>query len=287
MLAEAKTTGSFGMLVDVVASGGALILSGAGLSTESGIPDYRGPTGLARRATPMTYQAFTASAAARRTYWARSYLGWRHIARARPNDGHRAVAELGRRGLLAGIITQNVDGLHQAAGASGVTELHGSLHRVVCLSCGQRTSRAELHRRLAAANPGWDTTARAAAVNPDGDAALDPAAAESFRVVPCSACRGVLKPDVVFYGENVPRPRAESCYALVERASSLVVLGSSLTVMSGLRFVKHAAGRQLPVVIVNQGATRGDSYASATLDAPLGPTLTALVAELELTRRLS
>ena len=286
MLAEAKTTGSFGMLVDVVASGGALILSGAGLSTESGIPDYRGPTGLARRATPMTYQAFTASAAARRTYWARSYLGWRHIARARPNDGHRAVAELGRRGLLAGIITQNVDGLHQAAGASGVTELHGSLHRVVCLSCGQRTSRAELHRRLAAANPGWDA-GRPAAAQPDGDAALDPAAAESFRVVPCSACRGVLKPDVVFYGENVPRPRAESCYALVERASSLVVLGSSLTVMSGLRFVKHAAGRQLPVVIVNQGATRGDSYASATLDAPLGPTLTALVAELELTRRLS
>ena len=134
------------MLVDVVASGGALILSGAGLSTESGIPDYRGPTGLARRSSPMTYQTFTGSAAARRRYWARSYLGWRHIARAVPNDGHRAVAELSRRGLLTGIITQNVDGLHQAAGpvvgGAAVTELHGSLHRVVCLSCGQRTSRA-------------------------------------------------------------------------------------------------------------------------------------------------
>ena len=148
------------MLLDVVAAGNVLVLSGAGLSTESGIPDYRGPTGLARRATPMTYQTFTASAAARRRYWARSYLGWRHIARAAPNRGHHAVAELGRRGLLAGIITQNVDGLHQAAGAPEVTELHGSLHRVICLSCGQRTARTDLHRRLAAANPGWDASRR-------------------------------------------------------------------------------------------------------------------------------
>src|SRR6516162_11152942 len=155
-LTEARTTGSFGTLVDVVTAGRVLFLSGAGLSTESGIPDYRGPTGLARRAQPMTYQAFTGSAAARRRYWARSYLGWRHIARAVPNDGHRAVAALSRRGLLTGIITQNVDGLHQAAGAFGVTELHGSLHRVICLSCGRRTARTGLDRRLAAANPGWD-----------------------------------------------------------------------------------------------------------------------------------
>jgi len=153
-LTEARTTGSFGTLVDVVTAGRILILSGAGLSTESGIPDYRGPTGLARRAQPMTYQVFTGSAAARRRYWARSYLGWRHVARAVPNDGHRAVAELCRRGLLTGIITQNVDGLHQAAGAFGVTELHGSLHRVACLSCGQRSARTELERRLEAANPG-------------------------------------------------------------------------------------------------------------------------------------
>jgi NAD-dependent SIR2 family protein deacetylase len=278
-LAEARTTGSFGVLLGLVASGRVLILSGAGLSTESGIPDYRGPTGLARRATPMTYQTFTGSAAARRRYWARSFLGWRHIARAVPNDGHRAVAELGRRGLLTGIITQNVDGLHQAAGASAVTELHGSLHRVVCLSCGQRTPRTELDRRLEAANPGWNE-ARARMVNPDGDAVLDDEASASFQVVDCSACHGVLKPDVVFFGENVPRPRALTCYALVEQARALVVLGSSLTVMSGFRYVRHAAKGLRPIVIVNQGATRGDTYATATLDVPLGQTLTTLVAAL-------
>jgi NAD-dependent SIR2 family protein deacetylase len=283
-LTEARTAGSFGTLTGVVASGGVLILSGAGLSTESGIPDYRGPTGLARRATPMTYQDFTGSAAARRRYWARSHLGWRHIRRAEPNDGHRAVAELSRRGLLTGIITQNVDGLQQAAGAFGVTELHGSLHRVVCLSCGQRTAREELDRRLAAANPGWD--ARLPVIDtatgriyhgPDGDAVLDDEAAESFRVADCTACHGVLKPDVVFFGENVPRPRVQACYAMVERSRALLVLGSSLTVMSGFRFVRHAARLGRPVVIVNQGTTRGDGYAIATLDAPLGETLAALV----------
>jgi NAD-dependent SIR2 family protein deacetylase len=277
-VAEARTAGSFGTLADVVAAGGVLILSGAGLSTESGIPDYRGPTGLARRATPMTYQTFTGSAGARRRYWARSYIGWRHVARAAPNQGHRAVAELGRLGLLAGIITQNVDGLHQAAGASGVTELHGSLHRVTCLSCGQRTPRTDLDRRLAEANADWDEAA--ALINPDGDAVLDDAATETFRVVDCRACRGVLKPDVVFFGENVPPERARACYAMVERASSLVVLGSSLTVMSGLRYVRHAAKLDLPVVIVNQGSTRGDAHATATLDAPLGQVLTALVVRI-------
>ena len=282
-LTQARATGSFGTLVDLVTSGRVLVLSGAGLSTESGIPDYRGPTGLARRAQPMTYQVFAGSAAARRRYWARSHLGWRHIARAAPNDGHRAVAELSRRGLLTGIITQNVDGLHQAAGAvmggAAVTELHGSLHRVLCLSCGQRTTRTELDRRLEAANPGWD--ARLATVNPDGDAVLDDEATESFQVVDCSACHGVLKPDVVFFGENVPRSRADACYAMVERSRALVVLGSSLTVMSGFRYVRHAAGLERPVVIVNQGATRGDGYATATLDAPLGRTLTELVSALD------
>jgi NAD-dependent SIR2 family protein deacetylase len=291
--AAGARTGSFGLLVDVVAAGGTLVLSGAGLSTESGIPDYRGPTGLARRGTgasgfsgptPMTYQVFTGGADARRRYWARSHLGWRHIARAAANDGHRAVAELSRRGLLAGIITQNVDGLHQAAGAgvgpgSGtVTELHGSLHRVLCLSCGRRTARSDLDRRLAAANPGWDPGS--VSVNPDGDAALDDEAVASFRVADCLACGGVLKPDVVFFGENVPPARAQACYDLVEAASALVVLGSSLTVMSGFRYVRHAARLGRPVVIVNQGATRGDAYAAATLDAPLGQTLTALVEAL-------
>ena len=277
-LAAERMTPAFGVLVDVVAAGNALVLSGAGLSTESGIPDYRGPTGLARRATPMTYQTFTGSAAARRRYWARSHLGWRHVAQAAPNRGHYAVAELGRRGLLAGVITQNVDGLHQAAGASAVTELHGSLHRVTCLSCGQRTSRADLHGRLEAANPGWAT--EAAVINPDGDAVADDDATEAFVVVDCGSCHGALKPDVVFFGENVPRPRVEACYAKVAAASSLVVLGSSLTVMSGLRYVRHAAKHGSPVVIVNQGATRGDAYATATLDAPLGQTLDALVREL-------
>jgi len=268
----------------VVTPGNVLILSGAGLSTESGIPDYRGPTGLARRATPMTYQTFTGSAAARRRYWARSYLGWRHIARAVPNDGHRAVAELSRRGLLTGIITQNVDGLHQAAdpvmGRAAVTELHGSLHWVICLSCGQRTRRADLDRQLAAANPGWDAELGGTALRPDGDAVLDEQVTESFRVPGCSACGGVLKPDVVFFGENVPRPRAQACYGLVERSGALVVLGSSLTVMSGFRYVRHAARLGRPIVIVNQGATRGDAYATAILDAPLGRTLSDLVTSL-------
>jgi NAD-dependent SIR2 family protein deacetylase len=272
-------TRPFEMLSEVVAAGGVVTLSGAGLSTESGIPDYRGPTGLARRATPMTYQAFTGSAAARRRYWARSYLGWRHIARAVPNQGHLAVAELSRRSLLTGIITQNVDGLHQAAGASGVTELHGSLHRVLCLSCGQRTARTELDQRLAAANPGWEHE-QTTVINPDGDAVLEAEATESFQVVDCLACRGVLKPDVVFFGENVPKPRVQACYAMVEGASALVVLGSSLTVMSGFRYVRHAAGLKLPVVIVNQGATRGDPYATTRVDAPLGQTLRALTAGL-------
>jgi len=278
----AETTS--GMLLDVVAAGNVLVLSGAGLSTESGIPDYRGPTGLARRAAPMTYQTFTGSAAARRRYWARSHLGWRHIAAAVPNRGHHALAELGRRGLLAGIITQNVDGLHQAAGpvvgGAEVTELHGSLHRVICLSCGQRTARTDLDGRLAAANPGWSETS-ATSVNPDGDAVLSDDATESFQVADCASCHGVLKPDVVFFGENVPRPRVQACYAMVERASSLVVLGSSLSVMSGLRYVRHAAKWQVPVVIVNQGPTRGDAYAAAILDAPLGQALTALTAALE------
>jgi NAD-dependent SIR2 family protein deacetylase len=283
------------MLIDVLRGGGVVVLSGAGLSTESGIPDYRGPSGRARAVRPMTYQAFTGSELARQRYWARSHLGWRHITGATPNAGHRAVAELQRRELVTGIITQNVDGLHQAAGTSVVTELHGSLHRVVCLSCWQRTSRAELDERLRAANPDWEFARGVIlppgheeaqhedgptghTVNPDGDVALEET--DGFAVVDCLTCGGVLKPDVVFFGENVPRARVDSCYAQVSGASSLVVLGSSLTVMSGLRYVRHAAGSGIPVVIVNQGQTRGDDLATATLDAPLGETLTAALAEL-------
>lgn len=261
-------------LARLFAAGDVVILTGAGISTESGIPDYRGPTGLARRAEPMTYQAFAGSEAARRRYWARSHAGWRHIAGALPNAGHRAVAGLERRGQVAGIITQNVDGLHQSAGAQQVTELHGSLGRVVCLGCRDRTSRAELDRRLRLANPGW--AASAASVNPDGDAVLPDDAVAGFRVVGCLRCGGVLKPDVVFFGENVPPPRVARCYALVGRAAALVVLGSSLTVMSGYRFVRQAAKLGIPVAIVNQGPTRGDADASLLIDAPLGPALTAI-----------
>jgi NAD-dependent SIR2 family protein deacetylase len=274
---------SFGLLVELFNRGNVTVLSGAGLSTESGIPDYRGPSGLARRAgQPMTYQEFTGSAQARQRYWARSHLGWRHITGASPNDGHRAVAALERAGRVSGIITQNVDGLHQAAGAGSVTELHGSLHRVVCLSCWSRSSREDLDARLRIANPAWTAAAAGAepAVNPDGDVALEETA--GFTVVDCLGCGGLLKPDVVFFGENVPKPRVESCFSLVSTSSALVVLGSSLTVMSGLRYVRRASSLGIPVVIVNQGATRGDPLATATLDAPLGMTLTALVRELGL-----
>jgi NAD-dependent SIR2 family protein deacetylase len=294
-LAETVGEGSkpraFLTLVSILGAGNVAVLSGAGLSTESGIPDYRGPSGQARRAgQPMTYQAFTGSAAARQRYWARSHLGWRHITGATPNSGHRAVALLERAGLVHSVITQNVDGLHQAAGASAVTELHGSLHRVVCLGCWERSPREELDARLRAANPGWTRTSGTAVtagssaaeptVNPDGDVALEETS--GFVVVDCVSCGGLLKPDVVFFGENVPRPRVTSCFDQVSAASGLVVLGSSLTVLSGLRYVRHAASLGVPVVIVNQGATRGDSLAAATLDAPLGPTLTAAARELGL-----
>lgn len=272
----------FRFLVGLLAAGGAAVLSGAGLSTESGIPDYRGPTGLARRATPMTYQEYTGSPGGRQRYWARSHLGWQYIARAHPNAGHYAVAELSRDGRLAGVITQNVDGLHQAAGAREVTELHGSLHRVACLACGERTSRVALDARLRAANPEWG--AAASGMKPDGDADVSAEAISSFVVVDCLTCGGVLKPDVVFFGENVPPARVAYCYDLVAAARSLIVLGSSLTVMSGLRYVRHAAKLGLPVAIVNQGTTRGDEYATVTLDVPLGSTLASCVAELRWTR---
>jgi NAD-dependent SIR2 family protein deacetylase len=270
---------AFERLVEAFRDGDVAILSGAGLSTESGIPDYRGPSGQARRTgQPMTYQEFTGSTVARQRYWARSHLGWRHVTGAAPNAGHRGVAALERAGLVSGIITQNVDGLHQAAGAASVTELHGSLHRVVCLSCWARSPREELDARLRAANPAW--TAAGAELNPDGDVALEETS--GFTVVDCVSCGGLLKPDVVFFGENVPKPRVEACFSLVASSSALVVLGSSLTVMSGLRYVRRASSLGVPVVIVNQGATRGDSFATATLDAPLGNTLTALARELGL-----
>jgi NAD-dependent SIR2 family protein deacetylase len=266
---------ALGELSAFVAAGDVMVLTGAGLSTESGIPDYRGPTGALRRSLPMTYQSFTGDPVARRRYWARSQLGWRHVARAAPNDGHHAVATMQERGHLTGVVTQNVDGLHQAGGARSVVELHGNLDLVVCLGCGERTSRDDLDVRLRAANPDWE--ARVTAVNPDGDVTIADAEVERFATVDCASCGGVLKPDVVFFGENVPPAKVEHCYGLVERSRALLVLGSSLTVMSGLRFVKRAAASGIPVGIVNQGVTRGDDLAALRVSAPLGRTLTGLV----------
>ncbi|MGX6605541.1 NAD-dependent protein deacetylase [Micromonosporaceae bacterium Da 78-11] len=262
-----------------VAEGGVVVLSGAGLSTDSGIPDYRGPSGSARRSTPMTYQAFTRDPVARRRYWARSHLGWRHIGDARPNDGHRAVAGLQELGRLDGIITQNVDGLHQAAGATGVVELHGNLGRIVCLDCGELTDRREQARRLDEANP--DFAGVASAINPDGDAELDDAALDGFTVVDCLRCGGMLKPDVVYFGETVPPDRVAHSFALVGSARTLLVLGSSLTVMSGRRFVLRAAKEGIRIAIVNRGVTRGEPYSGLVIDAPLGivlPNLTRQIA---------
>jgi NAD-dependent SIR2 family protein deacetylase len=263
----------------VLADGRVAVLSGAGLSTESGIPDYRGATGTLRRHTPMTYQEFTHSVDSRRRYWARSHLGWRTIARARPNAGHRAVASLSAAGYVSAVITQNVDGLHQAAGSPDAVELHGSLDRVLCLDCGRISPREELDRRLRAANPGFqDASTR---INPDGDVDLDDDLVAGFRTVACDACgAGVLKPDVVFFGENVPKPRVHQCYRHIDESRALLVLGSSLTVMSGLRFVRHAAKNGKPIAIVNQGQTRGDAHATVRLDLPLGPTLTRLAERL-------
>ena len=274
--AAADPQAALDALTALVAQGGVLVLSGAGISTESGIPDYRGPSSASRTASPMTFQTFTGDPVARHRYWARSHLGWRLIGTARPNDGHRAVAALQESGLLTGVITQNVDGLHQAAGAEGVTDLHGRLDRVRCLDCGRLSHRAELELRLTEANESW--RAVATGINPDGDGDLPDSALDGFRLVGCTSCRGVLKPDVVFFGETVPPERVGHCYQLLADSRALLVLGSSLTVMSGHRFVIRAARDGCPVAIVNQGVTRGDRYAAVTVDAPLGQVLPALVA---------
>jgi NAD-dependent SIR2 family protein deacetylase len=263
--------------VDVLAGRPLAALTGAGLSTDSGIPDYRGP-GSPRR-TPMTYQEFLSGERAQRRYWARSHVGWARMAHATPNDGHRALADLERSGALQGLITQNVDGLHAAAGSRVVIDLHGRIADVICTDCGRSSPRVELQERLTAANPGFVEAAGAAVeAAPDGDAEL--AATDGFRLVWCVACGGVLKPDVVFFGENVPRERVARAYATVDAAGALLVAGSSLTVMSGLRFVRHARKHGIPVVIVNRGPTRGDELADVRIDAGCTEVLTALAAAL-------
>ena len=238
--------------LDLLASRPLVVLTGAGLSTDSGIPDYRGP-GAPTRA-PMTYQEFVATPEAQQRYWARSHLGWQRMGRAEPNAGHQALAALDPELL----ITQNVDGLHEAAGSRRLVALHGRVADVVCLTCRTTSSRAALERELDALNPGWLERHGWVESRPDGDVDLDDT--HDF-VVPRCPCGGPLKPDVVFFGENVPADRVARCYAAVEAlgtSGALLVAGSSLTVMSGLRFVKRAAQGGTPIVIVNRGVTRGD-----------------------------
>ena len=267
-------------LGELVGRGGVCALSGAGLSTKSGIPDYRGPSGALRARLPMTIAEFRGSPAARQRYWARAHIGWRRIAAARPNAGHRAVTALQHTGVLGAIITQNVDGLHQAAGARGVVELHGTLDRIVCLECGARSTRGALEERLRAANPDLDC-GTVAISNPDGDVELAEERVARFRLVGCECCGAdLLKPDVVFFGENVPQPRVQRCFELLDGSACLLVLGSSLTVMSGLRFVHRARQERIPVAIVNRGATRGDPLADVKVDAALGEVLPALAGAL-------
>jgi len=261
-------------LDDVLSRGRVVALTGAGMSTDSGIPDYRGPDSPPRN--PMTFQQFIGDDEFRRHYWARNHVGWRHMDATRPNAGHRALAELERRGVVSGVITQNVDMLHTKAGSRNVIDLHGVYGRVRCLSCETLISRVALDERLTAANPGFvDSVVGADGVEiaPDADAEISSTA--HFRMVDCDRCGGILKPDIVYFGESVPKPRVRAAYDMVDDAEALVVLGSSLTVMSGLRFVRHAAKHDKPVVIVNRGATRGDEFADDTVHAGCSEVLTS------------
>ena len=274
-------TGEVSALADVLAQGDVLVLTGAGISTDSGIPDYRDPAGRTRNAAPMTFQRFCGSAEERRRYWARSHLGWQRVADARPNASHRAVAWLEQAGHLSSTVTQNVDGLHTAAGSREVIDLHGRLDAVVCLGCGVRRPRAEVAMRLDAVNPGFREQVDADAVRPDGDLVLPDETVARFRVVACRRCDGPLKPDVVYFGENIPRQRFTRALGVIERSAALVVLGSSLAVGSGYRFVTAAAKRGMPVVIVTRGVTRGDRHATVKVDAPLGEVLPATTHALD------
>jgi len=255
------------MVPDVLAGRRWLVLTGAGVSTDSGIPDYRGPGSVAR--SPMTYQEFLGSESNRRRYWARAHVGWSRMSDAQPNAAHRWLAE--RQGALAGLITQNVDTLHERAGHRGAIDLHGRIDRVRCLDCGSVLERTAVHQRLDSLNPGW--SAQEAVVLPDGDVALE--ATDGFVLADCARCAGRLKPDVVFFGESVPKDVVAHCFSLVDDAEALLVLGSSLQVMSGLRFVRRAAKRAIPIVIVNRGDTRGDDLASVKIDHGVAETLRA------------
>jgi NAD-dependent SIR2 family protein deacetylase len=255
------------------------VLTGAGISTDSGIPDYRGPD--SPPANPMTIRQFVTSRDYRRRYWARNHLGWRHMAATEPNAGHRALAALERSGVVTGLITQNVDLLHTKAGSSVVINLHGTYARVICLDCRHTMSRAALAELLEAANPGFAERAEKVgglAVAPDADAVV--ADTDSFQFIDCPACGGMLKPDIVYFGESVTKEVVDEAYSLVDRSDALLVAGSSLTVFSGYRFVRHAAAHGIPVAIVNRGPTRGDDLAEVKVDAGCSPMLTLLAEEL-------
>jgi len=253
-------------------------LTGAGVSTESGIPDYRSPESLARARRPTHGPEFARSAAVRRRYWARAFVGWERFRHARPGPAHLAAARLEACGVLAALITQNVDRLHHAAGSRRVTELHGALAEVVCLGCGAPESRDALQERLRAENPGWEAGAGPTA--PDGDAELADERIACFRVPACASCGGVLKPRVVFFGDNVPRPVVEEAYARLAEAEALLIAGTSLAVFSGYRFLVRAAERGIPIVIVNRGPVRGEERAAMKVEASTGETLSAVAARL-------
>jgi NAD-dependent SIR2 family protein deacetylase len=255
------------------------VLTGAGMSTDSGIPDYRGPD--SPPSNPMTIRQFTSDAAFRQRYWARNHVGWRHMDDTLPNAGHRALASLEHAGVVSGLITQNVDLLHTKAGSRTVVNLHGTYAQVICLDCGHTMTRSALAELLEAANPGFVERAEAVggiAVAPDADAVVGDTT--SFRIVDCLACGGMLKPDIVYFGESVPKQRVEQAYSLVDDADALLVAGSSLTVYSGYRFVRHAAAHSLPIAVINRGRTRGDDLATVKIDNGCSEMLALLADEL-------
>ena len=247
------------------------VVSGAGVSTASGIPDYRDREGNWKQAQPVYYEEFMGNESTRKRYWARSYAGWSRIWQAEPNAAHHALARLEASGTVDTLITQNVDGLHRRAGSRSIIDLHGRLQRVRCMSCGRISSRAVWQRRLAESNPEWRVDSRGYA--PDGDAYLGDADTNEFTVPGCHRCGGMIKPDVVFFGENVPRPRVESAYEATERADALLVVGSSLMVFSGYRFARHAREHGKPLAIINYGRTRADDIATLKIDADCGTVL--------------
>lgn len=254
------------------------VLTGAGVSTESGIPDYRDEHGRWKRTPPIRWQEYVASDATRRRYWARSFVGWPATRRAQPNPAHHALAALERGGRLELLVTQNVDGLHQKAGSCEVLDLHGRLDVVACTSCGAQSGRDAFQEELAAANPGWGD--RCATLRPDGDADLGDADTSAFAVPPCGACGGVLKPGFVFFGDSVPRQWVDRAMCGLDRADAALVAGSSLMVWSGYRFARAAAERGLPLAIVGLGRTRADDLATVRVSGRCGEVLSALVDEL-------